>query len=558
MIRPLILALAAAATVLAQDIPQVQIARISQATETAARDLLHDLYDTHSTDILQKTYSQIDRESAMRQAEATDTGANLRAGSARMFRETGSINPGLGSTSAVVKTSATQLLAVSLESGAVTGTTDKSTATFQLNALPVWQLLNGPRGVYGCGGLQARSRLIGEGICESGPGFWLRGLTASISLNVNSKETTIPVVASAAGTNQTVITGVRVLTNPSKLSTVGLKYELFQRERNNEQLVKALGTMASELNKKLDANQFDLKLVEALNTLINDAAYKAKRDAFIAGALQRRNDSAQLAAYINGQIEELTTWIVATQAGRMLANIQSEYNDTVNTIALLEAQNLFKKSLAFDFVHSRPTDQPFLDTFRLDFNTPLGKNKDCSKKKADGSFRDASCKSETDGDKKGAPASLDFNSSVTMYHEEQTINNKSVRLRNASASLALNLRLGSWGSLGSPVLTLAGYYQYMFNNGLIDFNSSAFTPGASTISLRGPAQEVLNTKGSIGLGQLRLEIPLGNDSGLTIPIAVSYANRTELIKDPNRKFWQGHIGLSYDISKLQEAFLKKK
>lgn len=139
------------------------------------------------------------------------------------------------------------------------------------------------------------------------------------------------------------------------------------------------------------------------------------------------------------------------------------------------------------------------------------------------------------------------------------VNGKSFRLRDASASMALNYRMPSWGELGSPVLTLAGYYQYMFQNGLIQFKSDAFAPGAAgSIPLRGPALQVLNTKGSIGLGQLRMEIPLGKDSGLTFPVAVSYANRTELIKDPNRKFWQGHVGLSYDLSKLQEALFARK
>ena len=97
----------------------------------------------------------------------------------------------------------------------------------------------------------------------------------------------------------------------------------------------------------------------------------------------------------------------------------------------------------------------------------------------------------------------------------------------------------------------------MFQNALIQFTSDAFTPGPSRIPLPGAALEVLKTKGSIGLGQLRFEIPLGKDSGLTLPVALSYANRTELINDPQKKFWQGHIGLHYDLSNLANALGKE-
>jgi hypothetical protein len=38
--------------------------------------------------------------------------------------------------------------------------------------------------------------------------------------------------------------------------------------------------------------------------------------------------------------------------------------------------------------------------------------------------------------------------------------------------------------------------------------------------------------------------------GLSFPLAVSYASRSELIHDPQKKYWQGHIGIHYDFSKL--------
>ena len=554
MRRQLIYLLAFAMPLLPQDTVELRMQKIAgTADEAEATKLLQDFFG--GRDAIRALQSRINKEpqiarttTAAARAVAREraerrghSAARLRAGSARMFRESGSSNMGSGNTSAVARTSATEFISMALESGAVTSSTDKSAATFQLNALPAWQFLSQGKGPFGCGGIQTRIDSPGTGICEKGVGYWLRGLTGSVSFNVNSKETAVPVLSTATGSNAAVANGIRVLSNSSKLSAAGVKWELFQRERDTGKQEEALKTMTTALNTSLEESGLALDLNNAIDEIVAKRFFLEWVKRSVAGALPVRADKAKLVDYANRQFAELGDLALADASLNRLAaleKIQGAYDAYVNKIAELEAANLFKKSMAFDFVHSRPTDQPALNTVRLDLNKPLGK--------------------QDQDNKTGAAASLDFNAGFAFYNQEQKIQDKNIRLRNASASLALNYRLASWGDLGSPVLTLAGYYQYMFNNGLIEFNSNAFTPGASSIPLRGPALEVLNTKGSIGLGQLRLEIPLGSDSGLTFPIAFSYANRTELIKDPNRKFWQGHIGLSYDLSKLQEAFLKNK
>ncbi|MFN7939372.1 MAG: hypothetical protein U0R19_38960 [Bryobacteraceae bacterium] len=542
----LALLLVPAGTLFGQDPTELTMKKVAGISdETKAKEALQDFFagsdailalrkelwaNNNKVNSAARTTQALARELAER---ADNPNQRLRAGSGRMFRETGSPNLNGGSTSVVAKTSATEFFAMALESGAVAGRTDKSTSTFQLNALPVWQFIGGPRDAFGCGGIQARSRATG--VCESGPGFWLRGLTASVSLNVNSKETLAPITGT--GSDATVASAFRVITNPSKLSALGLKYELFQREHDRKKQEAGLQKMRETLNSSLEKSGLLLKLESVVTLLINQEYFQKWVEESVTEAMTFRSDETKLLSHAKSRMKVLSELVLKNTSMESLLALEDDYRKFVQEIAKLEAEYLFKKSLAFDFVHSRPTDQPFLDTIRLDWNTPLGK--------------------KVDGNMTGPPASLDFNAAVTMYHEAQALRGKNVRLRNASASLALNYRMPSWGDAGSPVLTLAGYYQYMFENGLIQFNSNTFTPGASSIPLRGPALEVLNSKGSIGLGQLRLEIPLGKDSGLTFPIAVSYANRTELMKDPTRKFWQGHIGLSYDLSKLQEALLKR-
>ena len=63
--------------------------------------------------------------------------------------------------------------------------------------------------------------------------------------------------------------------------------------------------------------------------------------------------------------------------------------------------------------------------------------------------------------------------------------------------------------------------------------------------LPGPAVQVLGTKGHIGIGQAKLTIPLGNS--IKMPIAFTYANRTELITATEVR---GNIGFTFDLDSL--------
>jgi hypothetical protein len=135
----------------AQDTIELQMKRIADTSnEAEAQNLLQDFFrrgsvfaglrirlqtkaaDASAADELVKSLAY---EAALRKDNAS---ARLRAGSARMFRETGRTNLNSGSTSAVAKTSTTEFLSMALESGAITSNTHKSTATFQVNSLPTW------------------------------------------------------------------------------------------------------------------------------------------------------------------------------------------------------------------------------------------------------------------------------------------------------------------------------------------------------------------------------------------------------------------------------------
>jgi hypothetical protein len=66
------------------------------------------------------------------------------------------------------------------------------------------------------------------------------------------------------------------------------------------------------------------------------------------------------------------------------------------------------------------------------------------------------------------------------------------------------------------------------------------------IPLPQSANLLLDTKGSIFVAQAKLTIPLG-DSGVNFPVAVSWANRAELIKADYTKL---QFGLTFDLKQL--------
>src|SRR5262249_44075286 len=98
----------------------------------------------------------------------------------------------------------------------------------------------------------------------------------------------------------------------------------------------------------------------------------------------------------------------------------------------------------------------------------------------------------------------------------------------------------------SPTLSAGYYYQYMVDNALLTLPSTALAPGTA-IPLPGNASELLNTKGSINLGQVKVVFKVRN-TGISIPVALTFANRTDLLANSNAV--RGNFGSSYNFDSL--------
>ncbi len=131
----------------------------------------------------------------------------------------------------------------------------------------------------------------------------------------------------------------------------------------------------------------------------------------------------------------------------------------------------------------------------------------------------------------GPRLDLTFNGSVTIFDKKPAT---AGRVRDYQFAAQFDAPFGEIGlGLGKPVLSFAGKYERLVSNATTAAGTTA--PG---------------TKGTIGVGQIKLTIPVKN-SGIRIPISFSFANRTELIKE---KEVRGNFGFTFDVDTLFALF----
>jgi hypothetical protein len=119
------------------------------------------------------------------------------------------------------------------------------------------------------------------------------------------------------------------------------------------------------------------------------------------------------------------------------------------------------------------------------------------------------------------------------------------RFRDTQLSMEFDKPFG--GTVDAPVATwsLAGYGQYQYDPTVLNITAGNLAPGTN-ITLPSNAQVLLGTSGWTGVVQGKLVINL--KQGVTIPLAIKYSNRTDLLSNSNDV--RGQIGISYDLSAL--------
>jgi len=142
----------------------------------------------------------------------------------------------------------------------------------------------------------------------------------------------------------------------------------------------------------------------------------------------------------------------------------------------------------------------------------------------------------------GGRVDLTFNASLTMFNNLDALRNFVAlnptlpaprRLRDFQFAGQIDVPIGSVRNYGQFVFFAGGRYERLLENATTDLG------------------EILpNTKGDIGHLQLGLKVPI-KGTGFTIPFSVTFANRTELVKE---RTVRGNFGFTLDLDTLFAKF----
>ncbi|MCC7123435.1 MAG: hypothetical protein IT178_01195 [Acidobacteria bacterium] len=436
----------------------------------------------------------------------------VELGQLRSDLQLGALTGRTGSTSVVARPGISEFLSAAIESGAVARKTDDTSLTLNVNALLLGQILRGqmPRG---CGSL--------DDACRQGPGRWFRGLSGSASFATGGSG------GIEAGTNAGEVAAI---VDGRQVTALSVRYELMVRERNVASMQATLEKAREALQKVATAF---LSKQATLETSIRDADPGWREETL--RLLEAETSAGGRRRVLLRRFEALLARVESsTEIARVRAAAFNEYRAYVEAQNKLLSEKLYRKALTVDYLHERPTAQPSLEQVRLVFSTPLGR------------------KGAETFEVRAPKAALTMNAGVSFFNPRANPGDR-WQVRDTQFSAALDWTPNQTGTLRAT-FTAAYYFQYMVANGVLKFDKVAITPGGAAIPLPKAAVELLNTKGDIHVGQLRLSIPAGQ--GVSIPLAVTYSNRTELIK-ADRGFWQGHAGVSYDLGALKQLFARR-
>lgn len=427
----------------------------------------------------------------------------------RLDKMAGAPAGGAASTNAVSKTGVADLFSAALENGALTRTQEGTATTFRINAYGVSTLFHGSR--TDCS--------ISNPLCDSKSELFLRGLSATLTIDNSTGQAVVP-ASTTSNSGTTVPLGIT--RQGGRIASAGAHFDVLRRARRLDP--KQYDVFKTQVGTaQAEANNYSQALAA---TGSNNAEFKTFSTCVQNGFEVTLKNSTAAAEFERAYEVCLAQLYKALSGSSVLAKLSSARTEYYQAMSKALHDLLFKPQLSVEYTHDRPIDQPSLSTIRLIYDFKfLG--------------RDSRGQGNVD-DPQGA---LTFNFGATIY---ETIPQgvRAGKFRSAQAALQFDRKIGKLEWQNRPVVSLAGYYQYQKESSILQFGNDAQTP-ILPIPLPKPAVELLNTKGGIGIVQGKVTIPITDV--LNVPIAVSWSNRTELLKASEVR---GQFGISVDLDKL--------
>ena len=414
--------------------------------------------------------------------------------------QTGSSPTSSGTTSVVSKGVVAEVLSLATERGGLSRTDDKTVSTFRGKPTGIARLLKGDEIFPYCA--------IYDFGCESGLARALGGASFSVSFNTTPSEGTSAITSTGTTDNSTILNA-----SSKQIAGWGVRYDFHVRKKPadiakdyGKQFNDTVGKSGAEyalavqtLLQKIPLDQLNAWEAKYVALLQSDST--AGKGDFARALSQAVSELADLAQRADPQFKNESD-LVITKMSSYFVSRDKLLSDYVSKVTF---------SVSYD--DTRPANQPNQSSMKFILSArPKG-------------------------------AQITGNATVEWYGH--TLQSNVNRLRDAQVALEIDHTFGKSDAQVSPSLSAGYYFQYMVDKALLTLPSSALAPGTS-IPLPGNASELLNTTGPIHLGQVKLTFKIKN-SGISIPIALTFSNRTDLIKASEVR---GNFGLTYNLDNL--------
>jgi hypothetical protein len=427
---------------------------------------------------------------------------------ARQDKQIGASDNSIGTTSLVSK-GVGAIIGVALESGSIQRTTSGNVATVTLNSAQAANFLS-------AGAIKPCAVI--ESNCAFGRKL-LSGLTVMTTYDVAQANTSTNSTASQAalaslvGSNAPAFTGVSArLDFHARKKNVQLT-DLVNTYQSSSYL-SVTATYASAFNDLITSVDSNPDYQKALEDAITDLRNTAANDTDVKVNQILLNLKIAIAKIINNNAP-------TTAAFQTYASAENAYRGARDK-ALQAVLN--KWTVSFQYDYNRLANQPDQSDFKAIY----------------------SYRRDADNDK---VLQVTANAGATIY--DSLLGSTTSRFRSAQAAFQLDFTATSTASKVQAAVSGGYYFQYMVANGLLTLPSTDLAPGTS-IPLPGNASELLNTTGPIHIGQGKMTLSM-KGSNFSIPLALTFSNRTDLIKASKVG---GNFGITYDFSSLFGALKK--
>jgi hypothetical protein len=427
-----------------------------------------------------------------------------------------------GSTSLVSKTGGASILAMAIDSGALTKSASGTTTTVSGNLEGIGSFLLGQAPISIDPEKNNLLRKVAGDV----------NLSATFALAQPSSQATTA-TQPATGTSPPAGTQVNIPSSVGKLTGITAQFAIHNpfdphsavmRSRWNASKTN-LQTMAPAL---LRASS---PVVRALNCTACQQDWVDAQTAFTKAAADKSQQ--ELADAFDHYLDKLTAHAKAFDANFDSDVVAAVIATSVYQTAVKTAVNETRGNLCtLEYDYARPLNQPETHDFKLVYGYATSSTAAINSLLASNS---------------GAKSLFTANADISIYGGAIPASAKYGRLHYGQVSAEFDTPILGTPPAKQAVFSLAGYWQYQPDASVLNISQSDVAPGTS---IPAPTQVLVGTRGSLWVTQAKITISNGK-SGISVPFGVKWSNKTDLLTG-NKIGAQ--VGISYDFSSLNSLF----